>query len=66
MHKQLQGIGWLLRAKEVENALCGVLVWRHDLYRESIYNSIEPNVRRQLHAEIAQQLEGYPETPPMC
>ena len=58
MCEQLQGIGWLQPAKEI------ALVWRHDLYRESIYNSIESNVQRQLHAEIAQQLDGYSKTLP--
>ncbi|MBM3237689.1 sigma-70 family RNA polymerase sigma factor [Candidatus Poribacteria bacterium] len=52
---QFQQIGWLQPATGA---------WRHDLYRESIYNSIESNARQQLHAEIAQQLEGRPETSP--
>ncbi|MBC8461857.1 MAG: AAA family ATPase, partial [Deltaproteobacteria bacterium] len=62
MFEQLQGIGWLQPAKEKRKPIS--LVWRHDLYRESIYNSVEPNARRQLHEEIAQQLEGNPETSP--
>jgi len=72
--EQLQGIGWLQPAEEGNSislarnsafaSNTNFLIWRHHLYRESIYNSIEPNARRQLHAEIAGQLEGIQETSP--
>ncbi len=61
---QLAQIGWLQPESGTELSPPLSVQWRHDLYRETLYNSIEPNTRRQLHAEIAEQLEAISETPP--
>ena len=49
-------LGWLRQNDET------YLEWGHALYQESIYHSIEPKARRQLHTEIAGQLKAAPAT----